>query len=773
MAAPVAPGAVDQLAADLGNTNLNSADNRAAPAINTNVSPGEYQTDADTAGPTPSSAAPHPQSSASLYVGELDPSVTEAMLFELFSQIGSVASIRVCRDAVTRRSLGYAYVNYNSTADGEKALEELNYTLIKGRPCRIMWSQRDPALRKTGQGNVFIKNLDVAIDNKALHDTFAAFGNILSCKVAQDEHGNSKGYGFVHYETDEAAAQAIKHVNGMLLNEKKVYVGYHIPKKDRQSKFEEMKANFTNVYVKNINLEVTDDEFRELFAKYGDITSSSLARDAEGKSRGFGFVNFTAHASAARAVEELNGKEFRGQDLYVGRAQKKHEREEELRKSYEAARLEKANKYQGVNLYIKNLSDDVDDDKLRQMFSEFGPITSAKVMRDAVSEPSAEDDKEGKDKENKKEGEEAEAETGDKKADKKGDRRLGKSKGFGFVCFSNPDDATKAVAEMNQRMVDGKPLYVALAQRKDVRKSQLEASIQARNQLRMQQAAAQAGLPQQFMQAPVYYAPGQQPGFMPPGGRGMPFPQAGLGMPAVQGGRPGQFPPYAQQGGRGGMPPQQIPIYPGLGQFPPGAYPQPSNPQFLAAIQQLQQAPGLAGGRGGPGGRGMQGMPVPQPGMPAGPGMAGYPPNGRPQNGNMGGRGGPNRGGNFAAGRGAPPVGPLGAAGELNATSLLQSQLAATTSVQQQKQILGENLFPKIQAIQPELAGKITGMLLEMDNSELVNLLEDEAALIAKVNEAMAVYDEYVKSQQGSGQPAAQGEAEAEKPKDEKHEEKA
>ena len=435
--------------------------------------------------------------SASLYVGELDPLVTEAMLFELFSTIGQVASIRVCRDAVTRRSLGYAYVNYNNTADGERALEDLNYTLIKGKPCRIMWSQRDPALRKTGQGNVFIKNLDTAIDNKALHDTFAAFGNILSCKVAQDEFGNSKGYGFVHYETAEAATNAIKHVNGMLLNDKKVYVGHHIAKKDRQSKFEEMKANFTNVYVKNIDHEVTDEEFRKLFEKHGDITSATISRDPEsGKSRGFGFVNFSTHESAAAAVQALNDSEFRGQKLYVGRAQKKHEREEELRKQYEAARIEKASKYQGVNLYIKNLTDDIDDEKLREMFSPYGTITSAKVMRDTTIVTSgAESDKENEEtkeseapakeeaekdgaEKSEKEEKEDKPEKTEKPEGKKTEKKiLGKSKGFGFVCFSNPDEASKAVTEMNTRMVNGKPLYVALAQRKDVRKSQVSYSL--------------------------------------------------------------------------------------------------------------------------------------------------------------------------------------------------------------------------------------------------------------------------------------------------------
>lgn len=69
---------------------------------------------------------------------------------------------------------------------------------------------------------------------------------------------------------------------------------------------------------------------------------------------------------------------------------------------------------------------------------------------------------------------------------------------------------------------------------------------------------------------------------------------------------------------------------------------------------------------------------------------------------------------------------------------LSASALAAATDAQR-KQVLGERLYPKIFQLYGQLAGKITGMLLEMDNSELLHLLEDESALRDKANEANSI----------------------------------
>uniref|UniRef100_A0A914YWV0 Polyadenylate-binding protein n=1 Tax=Panagrolaimus superbus TaxID=310955 RepID=A0A914YWV0_9BILA len=593
---------------------------------------------------------------ASLYVGDLHPDVTEAQLFEKFSTAGPVLSIRVCRDAITRRSLGYAYVNFQNPADAERALDTMNFDLMNNKPIRIMWSQRDPSIRRSGAGNIFIKNLDKRIDTKSMYDTFSLFGTILSCKIATDEEGQSRGYGFIHFETEDAAIQAIERVNGMLLDGKKVFVGKFQSRGARMREMGDSGRRFTNVFVKNFGEDLDDEKLQELFEKYGEITSCSVMRDNENKSKGFGFVAFSSPEAAESAVENLDGFEIPNSKLKltVCRAQKKTERQAELKRKFEAQKAERLQRYQGVNLYVKNLDDNITDEGLRSQFESFGKITSAKVMCD-----------EG-----------------------------GRSKGFGFVCFEKPDDATKAVVDMNNKMVGTKPLYVALAQRKEDRKAQLASQYMQRlASMRLQNPGNLAGT----MYAPTPGGYFVSSGGMPP----RPFMGAMQGQirnPSprwnnVAGNQYGNMPNYVMQGG-----------YANQVHRPRG----PMRPQFQGG-----QRPTRMPMQGQPGG----GV---RPNMPPKAGQQQYYQQYNP---------GPQQ-----QMRQQPSRQPVGG------QEPLSTHLLAQASDAEQKQIIGERLFPLISRIAAgDDVGKITGMMLQMDNSELLVILENDDMLKSKVAEATAV----------------------------------
>uniref|UniRef100_A0A6Q2WTV1 Polyadenylate-binding protein n=1 Tax=Esox lucius TaxID=8010 RepID=A0A6Q2WTV1_ESOLU len=585
---------------------------------------------------------------ASLYVGDLHPDITEAMLYEKFSPAGPVLSIRVCRDMITRRSLGYAYVNFSQPTDAERALDTMNFDVVKGKPIRIMWSQRDPSLRKSGVGNVFIKNLDKTIDNKALYDTFSAFGNILSCKVVCDENG-SKGYAFVHFETQDAADRAIEKMNGMLLNDRKVFVGRFKSRKEREAELGAKAKEFTNVYIKNFGDDMNDEKLKEMFDQYGKTLSVKVMTDPSGKSRGFGFVSYEKHEDANKACEEMNGQEFNGKTVFVGRAQKKMERQAELKRKFEMLKQERISRYQGVNLYIKNLDDTIDDEKLRKEFTPFGSITSAKVMLEE-----------------------------------------GRSKGFGFVCFSSPEEATKAVTEMNGRIVGSKPLYVALAQRKEERKAHLT------NQY-MQRIAGMRAMPanaiiNQFQPASGYFMPT--------------VPQAQNRTTYYAPNQLAQMRPnprWQQQGGRGQGDHGSSSIH-GC-PFPSG-----HTPVQVRHQRSQRQSAGGAAHRLTAGNTQKHNFSL----------FVLLPHSTAPSY------------GPFLSCQAQPAV-------HVQGQEPLTASMLAAAPPQEQKQMLGERLFPLIQAMHPSLAGKITGMLLEIDNSELLHMLESHESLRSKVEEAVAV----------------------------------
>ncbi|KAM4737913.1 polyadenylate-binding protein 1-like [Anableps anableps] len=596
---------------------------------------------------------------ASLYVGDLHPDVTEAMLYQKFSPAGPIMSIRVCRDIITRRSLGYAYINFQQPADAECALDTMNYDVIKGRPIRIMWSQRDPGLRKSGVGNIFIKNMDESIDNKALYDTFSAFGNILSCKVVCDEKG-SKGYGFVHFETQEAANRAIETMNGMLLNDRKVFVGHFKSRKEREVEFGSKAMKFTNVYIKNFGEDFTDEKLKEVFSAFGRTLSVRVMKDEKGRSRGFGFVNYAHHEDAQKAVDEMNGKELNGKIIYVGRAQKRLERQGELKRKFDQIKQDRIQRYQGVNLYVKNLDDSINDERLRKEFSPYGTITSAKVMTES-----------------------------------------GQSKGFGFVCFSSPEEATKAVTEMNGRIVATKPLYVALAQRREERKAILTNKYMQRlATLRTMSSPIidsyhQSGYYMTVPQPPTrsFYNHSAVSNLRPvPRWMGQP--------PRVQG-------PYSTQYVGTPLPRRGSPTITTVRQASTQA------PRIITSSQKTNNIGTQTGGVP----RGSQykyssGVrnPLHVVTVPA--------PMTRPQ---------------------VVPASVAEPAVHIPGPEPLTASMLAAAPLMDQKQLLGERLYPLIHALHPNLAGKITGMLLEIDNSELLHMLESPESLNSKVEEAIAV----------------------------------
>jgi len=153
-------------------------------------------------------SAPYPN--GSLYVGDLRQEVGESDIYDAFKECGAILSVRVCRDVKDQHSLGYAYVNFQTPENAQKALDTLNGKLLKGKPCRVMWSRRDPTQRKSNEGNLYVKGLDKSVTLIHLQDVFSHFGSIASCKVQTKDDGTSLCYGFVQFEKVEDSEKALE-----------------------------------------------------------------------------------------------------------------------------------------------------------------------------------------------------------------------------------------------------------------------------------------------------------------------------------------------------------------------------------------------------------------------------------------------------------------------------------------------------------------------------------------------------------------------------------
>ncbi|KAL7598149.1 uncharacterized protein LOC111915649 [Lactuca sativa] len=164
---------------------------------------------------------------ATAYVGNLDPQATEELLWELFVQAGPVVNVYVPKDRVTNLHQGYGFVEFRSEEDADYAIKVLNMIKLYGKPIRVNKASQDKKSLDVG-ANLFVGNLDPDVDEKLLYDTFSAFGVIVTNpKIMRDpETGNSRGFGFISYDSFEASDAAIESMNGQYLCNRQITVSY-------------------------------------------------------------------------------------------------------------------------------------------------------------------------------------------------------------------------------------------------------------------------------------------------------------------------------------------------------------------------------------------------------------------------------------------------------------------------------------------------------------------------------------------------------------------
>ncbi|CAL1530905.1 unnamed protein product [Lymnaea stagnalis] len=346
-------------------------------------------------------------SAASLFVGELLPHVNEVILYKKFAPLGTVTSVKLCRDWVTGKSLCYAYVNFENPAEAEKAYRSLNYELLEGQPMRIMKSTRNPWLQKGGDCSCYHHHCCTGSNNKGFVDAKTLV------------------------EAIESYSMAFKNLAIQDSGEAKAPTGYKYSS-EFLKRMNNANSRFTNVFIKNFKDLLDDFKLWKLCKQFGEVTSAKVMVDEYGISKGFGFACFTDSDAAQRAVNKLNGLVLDGRTLYAGPAMTRTQRQrdfnfrydnDEHKNDWRHNNSSNANTTSSPRICIRNLRDIVDEVRLRKEFERFGPVLQAELLK-----------------------------TYD-----------GRSKGVGYVTYKEQSDATKALNSMHGKVIYGTRISVTYA----------------------------------------------------------------------------------------------------------------------------------------------------------------------------------------------------------------------------------------------------------------------------------------------------------------------
>jgi len=264
-----------------------------------------------------------------LYVGNLDPSVTEELIVVLFGQIGTVKGCKIIHEPGHEP---YCFVEFADHQSAAAALAAMNKRNCMGREMKVNWATSPgnaPKQDTSKHFHIFVGDLSPEIETHTLRDAFAAFGEISDCRVVRDPQTlKSKGYGFVSFVKKSDAENAIAGMNGQWLGTRAIRTNWATRKppapKDGTSfsnyaaskpmSYEEVfsQSSSTNctVYCGNLAQGSTEEALQKIFGPYGQIQEIRVFKD-----KGYAFIRFASKESATQAIVSVHNTDLNGQNV--------------------------------------------------------------------------------------------------------------------------------------------------------------------------------------------------------------------------------------------------------------------------------------------------------------------------------------------------------------------------------------------------------------------------------------------------------------------------
>lgn len=257
---------------------------------------------------------------ANLMIKEIDKSVTIPQLTDECKKFGKVVSLIIRTDETNRNnSLGYGYVQFETEAEAEKCLAELNGKILNGKQILVERFVNNKNREKTESGNIYMKQFPAEWQKedieKFIDTEIGVLGKITSKGVFPK---NGSFYAFAAFEKPEEAKKVIEKFNGWKRPDSQsneaLFVGPAMSKRARAKMLSSQhlfKSNLTNLYIRSLKPEVTSETLKKAFEKYGPVTSvlvkswepdPRIEAAVPQKKLQFGFINYEKEDDALKAT---------------------------------------------------------------------------------------------------------------------------------------------------------------------------------------------------------------------------------------------------------------------------------------------------------------------------------------------------------------------------------------------------------------------------------------------------------------------------------------